>query len=182
MQVQLDEEIWEMNDNMRLEEVLANLSDRAQAKGRLVTQLTVGNKKMTDRELVFPTLSQVAGTFGSIAAKSEALEHIVQHSSETAKNFGQQLHHQAQDLVSDFRQGRGVLRVLDQWFGQIADYLEWEQIHQSVETDKPDTSEGLWYWVNELMNARTGQDKVRIADILEYEVIPRLSGQESFSE
>ncbi len=74
MQVQLDEEIWEMNDSVRLEEVLANLSDRAQAKGRLVTELMVGNQKMTDRELVFPTLAQVASSFGSIAARSEALE------------------------------------------------------------------------------------------------------------
>ena len=181
MQVQLDEEIWEMNDSVRLEEVLANLSDRAQAKGRLVTELMVGNQKMTDRELVFPTLAQVASSFGSIAAKSEALENIVQHSTETAQNFGHQLRLQAQDLVSDFRQGHGVLRVLDQWFGQVADYLEWAQIQKSVGTHKPDEGEGLSFWVNELMNARTGMDKVRIADILEYEMIPRLPGHEHTS-
>ena len=181
MQVQLDEEIWEMNDNVRLEEVLANLSDRAQAKGRLVTELMVGNKKMTDRELVFSTLSQVASSFGSIAAKSEALENIVQHSTETAQNFGHQLHLQAQDLVNDFRQGRGVLRMLDQWFGQVADYLEWAQIQQSFGVRNTDEAQGLSSWINELMNARKDMDTIRIADILEYEVIPRLPGHEHSS-
>ena len=39
MLVQLDEETWEVSDTDRLEEVLANLSDRAEAQGRLVTQL-----------------------------------------------------------------------------------------------------------------------------------------------
>ncbi len=33
MLVQLDEETWEVGDTVRLEEVLANLSDRAQADG-----------------------------------------------------------------------------------------------------------------------------------------------------
>ena len=50
MLVQLDEETWEVSDTDRLEEVLANLSDRAQAQGRLVTELTVGNRPMRSEE------------------------------------------------------------------------------------------------------------------------------------
>ena len=174
MLVQLDEATWEASDTDRLEDVLANLSDRAYAQGRLVTELTVGNRPMTDRELVPLTLSKVASSFGSIAAKSEQINNIIQHSSETGKKFGQQLRDQAQDVVKNFRQGRGVMRQLDQWFGQIADYLEWVQIQQSVSGGQPKESQDLSYWVNELVNARKNLDEVRIADLLEYELIPRL--------
>ena len=174
MLVQLDEDTWEVSDTDRLEDVLAILSDRAHAQGRLVTELTVGNRPMTDRELVPPTLSKVASSFGSIAAKSEQIHSIIQHSGETAKKFGQQLRSQAQAAVKNFRQGRGVMRQLDQWFGQIADYLEWVQIQQSVSGGQPEESQDLSYWVNELVNARKNLDEVRIADMLEYELIPRL--------
>lgn len=174
MLVQLDEKTWEVSDTDRLEEVLANLSDRAQAQGRLVTQLIVGDQPMTDRELVPLTLAKVASTFGKISAKSERMDNILQNSGETAKNFGHQIRVKAQQLVEDFRQGKGGMRPLDQWFGQIADYLEWTQIHQSVSGSSAMDPQNLSYWVNELMNARTNLDEVRVADILEYEVIPRL--------
>jgi ElaB/YqjD/DUF883 family membrane-anchored ribosome-binding protein len=174
MLVQLDEDTWEVSDTDRLEDVLAILSDRAHAQGRLVTELTVGNRPMTDRELVPPTLSKVASSFGSIAAKSEQIKSIIQHSSDTAKKFGQELRSQAQDAMKNFRQGRGVMRQLDQWFGQIADYLEWVQNQQSVSGGQPKEPQDLSYWVNELVNARKNLDEVRIADLLEYELIPRL--------
>ena len=174
MLVHLDEETWEVNDTVRLEEVLANLSDRAEAQGRLVTELLVGNRPMTDRELVPSTLSQMVSSFGSIEAKSERMENIVQQSCETANKFGQQLRIQAQRVVEGFRQGKGVLRSLDQWFGQMADYLEWVQIQQSVSGSAPKEPQELCHWVKELMDARQTADDVRIADMLEYEVIPRL--------
>ncbi len=174
MLVQLDEETWEVSDTIRLEEVLANLSDRAEAQGRLVTQLTVDNQPMTDRELVPPTLARVASSFGTITAKSEQMDSIIEHSGETGKKFGQQICLCAQQLVEDFRHGRGVMRQLDQWFGQMADYLEWVQIQQSIKGSQPNEQQDLSYWVNELMKARENLDDVRMADMLEYEVIPRL--------
>ena len=174
MLVQLDEATWEVSDTDRLEDVLANLSDRAHAQGRLVTELIVGNRPMTDHELVPPTLSKMVSSFGSIAAKSQQIHRIIQDSNETGKKFGQELRSQAQDAVKNFRQGRGVVRQLDQWFGQIADYLEWVQIQQAVGGGQSKESQDLSYWVNELINARKALDEVRIADMLEYEVIPRL--------
>jgi hypothetical protein len=175
MQVQLDEETWQVSDGVQLGEVLANLSDRAQAKGCMVTQLMVGNRKMTDRELVPPTLAQLASSFGSIAAVSKRLENIVQYSEETGVKFGQEIRLQAQKLVDNFRQGHGFIRQLDQWLGQMADYLEWVQIHESVRPKKSATAQDLVVWIRELLRAREIEDEVRIADILEYEVIPRLS-------
>lgn len=174
MQVQLDEDMWEMSDAIRLGEALAMVSDLAQAKGCLVTELRVGTQTMTDRELVPPILAQVASSFGSIAAVSTRVGDIVQHSEETGAKFGQQLALQGETLVEDFRQGRGGLRQLDQWFGRMADYLEWLHIHGSVRSPEPTSEQDLSSWINELMQARELEDEVRIADILEYEVIPRL--------
>ena len=174
MLVQLDEKTWEVSDTDRLEEVLADLSDRAQVEGRMVTKLVVGDRRMTDRELVPPTLAKVASTFGSISAKSERMDSILQNSGETAKKFGCHLRVNAQQLVEAFRQGKKGMRQLDQWFGQIADYLEWIQNQQAVSGALPNESQDLSHWVNELMNARKNLDEVRVADMLEYEVIPRL--------
>lgn len=175
MQVQLDEEIWEVSDRVQLGEVLANLSDRAQAKGCLVTELMVGNRKMTDRELVPPTLAKMVSSFGSIAAVSKRLETIVEYSQKTGEKFGQQVRLQGQKFVIELRQGHGNFRQLDQWFGQMADYLEWLQIHESVGLKRPEVLQDLASWVNELMKAREAEDIVRMADMLEYEVLPRLS-------
>ncbi len=174
MLVQLDEEQWEVSDSVCLEEVLAKLNDRAEAQGRLVTKLLVGDQPMTDRELVPPTLSQLASSFGSIAAKSERMEHIIQQSGETGQKFGQELRARAQQVLQDLRQSKKGMQQLDQWFGQVADYLEWRQIQQSVTTSPQHELEDLVQWVNELMMARQNADEVRIADMLEYEIIPRL--------
>jgi len=174
MLVQLDEETWEVSETDRLEEVLADLSDRAQAKGRLVTQLVVGDQPMTDLDLVPHTLAKVASTFGRISAKSTRMASILQNSGETGKKFGQQIRVNGQQLVEVFRQGKSGMQQLDQWFGQLADYLEWAQFRQSASPSEPKDSQDLSFWVNELMNARQSLDNVRVADMLEYEVIPRL--------
>ncbi|HNP27562.1 MAG TPA: hypothetical protein PKK23_00865 [Nitrospirales bacterium] len=175
MHVKLDEDIWEVSDGVQLGEVLAEVSDRAQAKGCLVTKLLVGNRTMTDRELVPPTLSKMVGSFGSVSAVSKRLETIVEFSHTTGKNFGRQVHLQGQDFVKTFRQGKGNFRQLDQWFGQVADYLEWLQIQESVGLKKSEVLQDLSRWVKELMKAREMEDVVRIADMLEYEVLPRLA-------
>ena len=99
----------------------------------------------------------------------------MQYSEETGVKFGQQIRLKAQKLVDDFRQGHGFIRQLDQWFVPMADYLEWLQIHESMGTQKSEIVQDLVFWVNELLRAREIEDEVRIADILEYEVIPRLS-------
>lgn len=174
MRVQLDHDMWEMEDTARLEEVLADLSDRAQAKGRLVTKLTVANRSMTDRELVPQTLSQPAKLFDPIRALSERMDTLVQQSEETAKKFVQQINQEAQELVEGFRLGRPSIQALDRWFGQMADYLEWGHIHATLGMSGGYASH-LKGWIEELLSARSRQDDVRVADILEYEVIPLLS-------
>ena len=174
MLVQLDEDTWEVSDTLRLEEVLANISDRAEVQGRLVTELVVGNQSMSQRELVPHTLSKIVSSFGSVAAKSERKESLIQRFAVTGKNFGQQVRFDAQNIVEEFRRGNGVVRQLDQWFGQMADFLEWDQLQMLSTEQRSQDPQNLSHWVQELMYARQNLDEVRIADILEYEVIPRL--------
>ena len=174
MRVTLDKDVWEIEDHVRLEDVLADLSDRAQARGRLVTKLTVGNRPMTDRELVPNTLSQPARDFAPIFAESESVETIVQKSEKTAQKFAQQINKAAQELVKNFRMGVPSLQPMDRWLGQMADYLEWGHISQSLGKQRGKAS-FLQGWVEELLEARHSSDQVRIADILEYEIIPLLT-------
>jgi hypothetical protein len=173
MQVQLDDDTWEMEDTARLEVVLADLSDRAQAKGRLVTKLTAAHRTMTDRELVPQTLAQPAKLFDPIQALSERMDTLVQQSEETAKKFVNQINREAQDLVEGFRMGQPSYQSLDRWFGQMADYVEWGHLHAKFGLPGDQVST-LKEWVEELMSARKVQDRVRIVDILEYEIIPLL--------
>lgn len=177
MRVQLDHDTWEMEDTARLEEVLADLSDRAQAKGRLVTKLTAANRTMTDRELIPQTLSQPAKLFDPIQALSERLDTIIQQSEGTAKKFVNHLNLEAQELVEEFRMGRPSFQALDRWFGKMADYVEWGHLHAKTGVSGSHSS-NLKGWVEELMSARKNQDQVRIGDILEYEIIPLLSREE----
>lgn len=177
MRVQLDHDMWEMEDTARLEEVLADLSDRAQAKGRLVTKLTVAHQTLTDRDLVPQTLSQPAKLFDPIHALSERMDTLVQRSEGTAKKFVKHINQEAQELVEAFRMGQPSFQALDRWFGQMADYVEWEHIHDKVGLSGGEASH-LKGWVEELMSARKSQDQVRIADVLEYEIIPLLSKAE----
>ncbi len=174
MRVQLDHDMWEMEDTARLEEVLADISDRAQAKGRLVTTLHVANRTMTDRELVPQTLSQPAKLFDPIRALSERVETLVQQSEDTAKKFVQQINQEAQSIVEGFRAGNPSIVALDRWFGQMADYVEWGHIHDNLGLSGGYAS-NFKGWLEELMIARNGRDYVRVADILEYEIIPLLS-------
>lgn len=180
MRVQLDHDTWEMEDAARLEEVLADLSDRAQAKGRLVTKLTAANRIMTDRELVPQTLSQPAKLFDPIHALSERMEILVQQSENLAKKFVQQINLEAQEIVEGFRIGHPSLPALDRWFGQMADYLEWGHIHARFGMSGGHAS-NIKEWIEELMSARNKRDFVRAADILEYEIIPLLSKVELIS-
>jgi hypothetical protein len=174
MQVQLDNELWEVDGHVSLQEVLADLSDRAHAKGRLVTKLVVGERSLTDRELIPQTLSRPAKNFQRISAVSERMEYVVQQSEDTARKFVRHIHQAGVSLVENMRAGRSVFPSVDQWFGQMADYLEWAHNYREV-GKQPIAVSGLQGWVEELLRARDAKDQVRMADILEYEILPVLA-------
>jgi hypothetical protein len=102
------------------------------------------------------------------------MEHVVQQSEDTARKFVQHIHRAGVGLVEHMRAGRSVLPSVDQWFGQMADYLEWAHIYREV-GKQPIAVSGLQAWVEELLKARDARDQVRMADILEYEILPVLA-------
>ena len=53
MHITLDEEQWQVSDESSLMEILATISDRAQAQHRMVTSLTIGGKAISDRDLAW---------------------------------------------------------------------------------------------------------------------------------
>ena len=66
--------------------------------------------------------------------------------------------------------GEERLASLDAWLGKLADYIE---LVESGRRTAP-SSKALTPWVQELLEARAERDVVRLADLLEYELIPRL--------
>jgi hypothetical protein len=180
MHVQLDEEVWEMADSARLEEVLARISDRAHANARLVTHLMVGERSFTDRDLLPTVLSQPAGVFGKVVAKSQRIQAVLQDGEPIAKKFAGSLQSKGKYLVRSLRAGETPFRQIDEWFGQLADFVEWAELAHSSRLPHS-SEESLTGWINQVLEARNHTDTVRLADILEYEVLPRLPVAPSYA-
>ena len=173
MRVQLDEELWEMSDSARLEEVLACVSDTAHTKGRVVTSLIVGDRSFTDRDLLPEVLSQPAGSFGTVLATSQTTQAILNSGARIAMELGASLKTEGEKMVRSLRQGEGHFKPIDDWFGRLADYVEWAELARSSGAPQA-PSESPSHWLSEMLQARDQRDTVRLADVLEFEVIPRL--------
>ncbi len=173
MQVQLDEETWEMSDTVKLEEVIARVSDAAHARGCLVTNLTVGLQSFTDRDLVPAVLLQEAGPLGKVVATSQPMQSIVESGAQSAQEFGAGLKTDGESLVRAFRRGEKRLRQLDEWFGRLADYVEWAELSRTVGVSKA-SPDSIVNWLDLMIGARERGDTVELADLLEFEIVPRL--------
>ena len=173
MRVQLDEEVMEMSDSARLEEVLARISDSAEEKGRLVTKLMVGDQSFTDRDLLPSVLSQPARMFGMVVATSQTMQSIVDSGADSARKMGASLQSEGQDFVHFLRKGERRYKPIDDWFGRLADYVEWAELARSHHASQAPT-DSIAGWLQEMIQARESGDIVRLADVLEFEVIPRL--------
>jgi len=173
MQVQLDDELWEMEDSTKLEEVFACVSDTAQAKGCLVTMLRVGEKEFSDRDFLPGLLAQTAGTVGNVVATSQSLQHVVNQGADSANKFGETLHSEGARLTHQLRKGITQFQVLDDWLGRLADYVEWTELARSLRASQC-PKKSLVSWLPEMIQARDNGDPVRLADLLEYEILPGL--------
>lgn len=170
MHVTLDHDHWEVASNVTLGEVLADISEKAHARSRLITSLTVDQRRITDRDLDATFLAEPIGQFARLQAFSHAMAEVVHGAEGSIRRYAALLRDDARALAARFRLGDESVTRLDAWLGQLADYLEF------VETlsTPPAPDRALSPWVQELLQARAARDLVHLADLLEYELAPRL--------
>ena len=175
MHITLDEEQWQLPDETSVMEILAAISNKAQAQHRIVTSLTIGGKAISDRDLAPAFLNQPGTHLGAVQALSKSLRCIITEAKDAVESFAGQLRSDGQSLLLPLRSGTGQVGTIDAWLGRLADYTEMlgAGATHGVAGLSPAT---LLPWIHELLTARSSADPVRVADLLEYELLPRLSG------
>ena len=170
MQVTLDQEQWNVSHNLTIGEVLADLSEKAHARARLITTLTVDQRRLTDRDLDEAFLGEKIDKFGTIHAISQSMADVMHGAERSVRQYAAMLRDDAFALAAQFRLGEERTGAFDAWLGRLADYLEFLEGHSARGTGQ----NSLGRWVTELLEARTTRDTIRMADLLEYELAPRL--------
>ena len=180
MRVILDQEQWEAGVEATIGDVLADVSERAQARSRIVTSLQLDQRTITDRDLDPQLLSKASRNFSRLTALSQSMQALMDSGRQAAARYAHDLRAEGHTIASAFRAGRSQTGQLDLWLGKLADYLELMEggrtVHRISDDERPVSA-----WVRELLDARDGQDLVLMADLLEYEILPRLQRQ-SLSE
>lgn len=175
MQVILDHEQWEAGPQTTLGDVLTEVSERAHARARLVTTVQLDHRRLTDRDVDDRLLAEPSRKFARLSATSQTVEEIVRSAQGSIRRYRDTIRQEGGRLLSELRGGvRGVTAV-DAWLGQLADYLELEAATPPAAGSGAD-HERLTRQVQDLLAARTADDPVRLADVLEYELLPRLAG------
>jgi hypothetical protein len=171
MRITLDQDQWEISDDHLVSEVLTQVSDRAHARHRLVTSLRLGGRTITDRDLQPLLLNKRLDEVGPIEAYSQKIPEIITHAAPAIARFASTLRTDAQGFLIPLRMNGVIPSAVDRWFGQLADYVE---LLQAAEQGRPAGGDLLTLssWIQELLDARAVQDTVRMADILEFEVLP----------
>ncbi|OQW35774.1 MAG: hypothetical protein A4E19_16120 [Nitrospira sp. SG-bin1] len=173
MQITLDQDRWEVDAPLTMEHVLTEVSERAHARARIVTKLQLDHRTITDRDLDPAFLAESVVRYRQLTAVSQPMPELIRAAEGTMRKYAETLRSEGTALLSPLRFGPLPLSTLDSWLGKLADYLEFAdgatgptQAGNGVSTVAP--------WVQQLLEARTTRDSVRIADLLEYEILPRL--------
>ena len=175
MQVMLDDEQWTVKDDLSLMEILAEVSDKAHAKQRVITSLQLGARQVTDRDLTSAMLAQAGAGMGPVRAVTQSVDQVIQGADETMGRFAGLLRADGTGLVYAIRTGQIPGAALDAWLGRLGDYFEFVETKRAqFPTDA--SMESLMPWLSRLLDARTAADWVAMADLVEYEIVPRLPG------
>jgi hypothetical protein len=174
MDITLDDERWQLPDDTSLMEALAQINDKAEQKGRLVTSLRIAGKPVTDRDLHPSFLAQQGSEAATIEATSRSFRSIMSDAAGTVRLFSAQLKRDGEALIAPLRAGRTGFAAVDAWLGRLADYVEIEDAGRAQGLSDGDRTRAV-SWVQELVDARHAADAVRLADILEYEFLPTLT-------
>lgn len=174
MLITLDHDQWDVSDDQLVSEVLTEVSDRAYAKHRLVTSLKLGGRPITDRDIQPLLLNKLLKEVGPIEARSQNIPEIMTNAAPTIARFAATLTAEAQGFLTPLRASGVIPSSLDRWFGQLADFVELLQAGVQSGPAKDDL-QAVSFWIQELLEARSIQDPVRMADILEFEAIPYMA-------
>jgi hypothetical protein len=176
MRITLDQDQWDVSDDRPVGEVLSEVSDRAHERHRLVTSLRLGGHPITDRDLQPMLLSKCLKEVGPIDACSQDIPEIMTNATPAITRFASTLKAEAQGFLTPMRMTGIIPSALDRWFGQLADYVE---LLQAAGLGSPvfGDLQIISSWIQELLDARSIQDSVRMADILEFEILPHLEAR-----
>jgi hypothetical protein len=174
MRITLDQDQWDVGDDQLVSEVLTEVSDRAYAKHRLVTSLKLGGRPITDRDIQPLLLNKLLKDVGPIEARSQNIPEIMTNAAPTIARYAATLKAEAQGFLTPLRVSGVIPSSLDRWFGQLADYVELLQGGAQGSPAGGDL-QAVSSWIQDLLEARSIQDPVRIADILEFEALPYLA-------
>ena len=174
MRITLDQDQWDVSDDQPVSEVLTLVSDRAYARHRLVTSLKLGGRPITDRDLQPLLLSKLLKEVGPVEACSQNIPEIMTDAAPAIARFASTLKAEAQGFLTPLRTSGIIPSALDRWFGELADYVELLQAAGQGSPARGDL-QAVSSWIQELLEARSFQDPVRMADILEFEVLPYLA-------
>jgi hypothetical protein len=174
MRITLDQDQWDVSDDQSVSEVLTQVSDRAYAQNRLVTSLKLGGSPITDRDLQPLLLNKLLKEVGSVDACSQDIPEIMTNAAPAISKFAAALKAEAQGFLTPLRMSGVIPSALDRWFGQLADYVECLQAAGQGRQAGGDL-QAFSSWIQELLDARSIQDPVRVADILEFEILPYLA-------
>ena len=173
MHITLDGEQLQVPEDTSMMNALATLSDKAHAKHHIVTSLTIGGKTISDRDLTPSFLNQQARDMGAMQAVSQSLHTIIIEAKHAIDRFAAELRTDGQVLLAPLRSGIAQVGTIDAWLGRLADYTEMLEAGHAQGVDGL-SSAALLPWIQELLGARTTADPIRVADLMEYELLPRL--------
>jgi hypothetical protein len=174
MRITLDQDQWDVSDDQLVSEALTEVSDRADTRHRFVTSLKLGGRPITDRDLQPILLNKLLKEVGPIEACSQNISEIMTDAAPAATRFASTLKAEAQGFLIPLRISGVIPIALDRWFGALADYVELLQAG-GQEGQATGDLQAVSFWIQELLEARSVQDPVRMADILEFEVLPHLA-------
>lgn len=173
MQITLDHDHWNVDAPLTMEQVLTDVSERAHARARIITKLHLDQRMITDRDLDPVFLAESVTQFTQLTAVSQAMSELIGAAEESVKKYAATLRAEGTALLSPLRFGPWPLSALDAWLGRLADYLEFAASASSTMPAGNGVSP-MASWVQQLVEARAAKDVVRMADLLEYEILPRL--------
>lgn len=174
MHIRLDDDQWVAATEASLGEVFAELSERAHAKARIVTTMMLDRRRLTDRDIEPRLLQEPSAKFDHLVATSLTQEEIIQAARGTIDRYRELIVQEGSTLTSQLRLGTRDLSPLDRWLGKVADLLE--LIGNNASNAAPDSDVRVMAkWIEELLGARHFGDTVRMADLLEYEILPKMA-------